>query len=76
MCPSIQPGTEYRLWRCVSDILVGANESQVGVIDVAEECTPEFHLIWLEMMAEQPSIRMFGVPRMQDMLTGAHWRDD
>ena len=57
----------------VSDILVGANGFQVEVIDVTEECTPEFHLIWLEMMAEQPNIRMFGVPRMQNMWTGAHW---
>jgi hypothetical protein len=53
---------------------VCANESQVGVIDVAEECTLEFPLIWLDMMAEQSSIRMTGVPRMQDMLTGARWR--
>jgi hypothetical protein len=52
---------------------VGANESRVGVIDATEECTPDFHLIWLEMMAEQPNIRLFGVPRMQNMLTGAHW---
>ena len=46
----------------------------MGVIDVAEECTLEFPLIWLDMMAEQSSIRMVGVPRMQDMLTGARWR--
>jgi hypothetical protein len=46
----------------------------VGVIDVTEECTLDFPLIWLEMMAEQSSIRMTGVPRMQDMLTGARWR--
>ena len=46
----------------------------MGVIDVAEECTLELPLIWLEMMPEQSSIRMTGVPRMQDMLTGARWR--
>jgi hypothetical protein len=56
----------------VSDILVGADGFQVEIIDVTEECAPEFHLIWLEMMAEQPNIRIFGVPRMQNMWTGAH----
>ena len=57
-----------------SDILVVANESQVGGIDVTEECTLDFHLIWLEMMAGRPNDRMFGVPRMQNLLTGTHWR--
>ena len=57
----------------VSSILVGANEFQMETIDSTEECTPEFHLIWLEMMAEQPNIQRFGVPRMQNMSTGAHW---
>ena len=38
-----------------------------------EECAPDFHLIWLEMMVGQPNIRIFGVPRMQNILTGADW---
>ena len=54
------------------DVLGDASGSQVELIDTAEDCALEYHLIWAVMMAEQRDIRVFGVPRMQYMVTGAN----
>ena len=59
-----------------SGILVVASKSEVGVTDVTEECTVDFHLIWLEMMAEQPNIRMFGTFRCRFLVSRFLTGDD